>query len=306
MPFGAPPVEVSQEFRQLDLAWLAAASRAAQDGALCIRDGRMEWGSFEDDGFRLQPRQLVPVTAGPEAPAAEQPEAYEVLVGTLNVQGFGTKAAYLEAQLDDLNFNVVMFQETKSSVGMLRTKRYLRLATASQSKWGTAVWIHRRKGLFSSDTGPAIVDENDIDVVEETPRLLVLKVSVMNAIVYLIAAHCPHDACNQDWRGFLASLETHLLRAKRADLVILGIDANGRVPGHVEGTTGPVECGTPDPIGKRLTAALAQARMWLPATYRHLHPGGDTTFVHPTGSEHRIDYIALGGISLCLQVRSLV
>eukprot|EP00439_Symbiodinium_sp_Y106_P051172 s4183_g6.t2 len=189
---------------------------------------------------------------------------------------------------------------------MLRTKRYLRLATASQGKWGTAVWIHRRKGLFSSAAGPAHVDENDIDVVEETPRLLVLRVSVMNVIVYLLAAHCPYEAKNQDWQGFLASLETHLLRAKRADLVVLGIDANGRVPGNVDGITGPVECGSPDPIGKRLTAALAQAKMWLPATYRHLHPDEDKTFVHPTGSEHRIDYIALNANSLRLQVRSQV
>ena len=95
-----------------------------------------------------------------------------------------------------------------------------------------------------------------------------------------------------------------LCRAQGAELILCGIDLNGRLPGGVGVATGPPVCGEPDAIGKRFAQILVKMRMWVPSTFRHLHPGEDCTYVHPTGSEHRIDFIA--GAAMCLQAQSEV
>ena len=145
--YGAPPHALSRQYQELDLSWLATEARATTSGVLPIRQGCLEWAQLPVSDFRLRPDQLVPVVDVEAPPAGDHPTGFDMRVGTLNVQGFGGNAAYSEEQLDRAAFHVVFFQETKSPLGVLRTKRYLRLHTASLSKWGTAVWIHRRLGL---------------------------------------------------------------------------------------------------------------------------------------------------------------
>ncbi|CAE6939333.1 Pol [Symbiodinium sp. CCMP2592] len=252
--FGVPPVEVCREFLTLDLSWLAIEAKAACSQTYKVHRGCLEWGAFRDDGFRLRPDQLVPVQGG-DHNSGQQPPSFELTAGTLNVQGFGGKTAYLEAQLDHEAFNVIMFQETKSPMGLLQSKRYLRLHSESLSRWGTAIWIHRQLGLFSLDGRPTKVDEHDLEVQFEDTRLLILKARPAQLSIYLIAAHCPHALKGPESMSFLDVLETELSKMRGADLIICGIDLNGRVPALFGDTTGPVECGEPDLIGKRFVTS---------------------------------------------------
>ena len=160
--------------------------------------------------------------------------------------------------------------------------------------------------IFEGPGGPTVVDENDIEVLVEDPRLLVLKLSVATLHIVLVAAHCPREAKGAESSRFLETLQRHLAAARGADLIICGVDLNGRVPGGVEGVSGSVVCGDPDKNGCAFARILEATRLWLPATYGHLHPGADMTYVHPTGSEHRIDYIAIGGRAPCLRAHSQV
>ncbi|CAE7830408.1 Pol [Symbiodinium sp. CCMP2592] len=307
-----PGIELSMghvkahEMQTLDLAWLVSEVRAQQCAALPIKQGRLTWKTFRDDGFRLNPSQLVPTVSRDSCSAAQIPRNFDMQVAVLNVQGFGRNYAYLEAQLDELDSQVVMFQETKAPGGVIRTRKYIRLATESLSKWGVAVWIHRVKGIMYLNEKATLVDENDVLVVDESPRLLVLRVTCAGVRLGIIAAHCPHEAKGTECWDFLDRLERGVNQVKKDDIVVLGIDLNGRVPCGVEGTTGPVECGTPDAIGRKFVKLMASTRMWLPSTYRHLHEGIDTTFVHPSGSEHRIDFIAVGGRAVSTAAKSSV
>ena len=302
---GAPPLQICKEFLQTDFSWLAAEARAARTKDINIHCGCLEWGAAVDDGFRLRPEQLIPVQNSCSSPA-DRPLHYELKIGTLNVQGFGDKAAYLDAQLHAEAYNVVMFQETKSPLGLVRSRCYLRLHSASLARWGVAIWIHRKLGLYSLNGTPGLIDEHDLEVLHEDPRLLLLKVRPAALSIYLIAAHCPHVLKGAETSEFLDRLERKLQCTKGADLVLCGIDLNGRVPGPCDDVTGGAECSEPDTIGKRFVSILASCRLWLPSTYRHLHPGEDCTFVHHSGSEHRIDYIAVGGRAACLQAHSQV
>ncbi|CAE7731174.1 unnamed protein product [Symbiodinium sp. CCMP2592] len=224
--FGCVPEEVGHEFLSLDLSWLAAEVRARRDSALPIKKGCLEWGEFVDDGYRLAPGLVGP---------------------------------YLEAQLDIADFNVVMFQETKT---------------------GT-------KGMMCYGGKPLLVDEHDITVVEEGPRLLILKVAAAG-IRFM-------NDLDKSFRGF-----------KGADLVLCGVDLNGRLPCGIEGATGDREAGKPDAIGRQFAQLLTKYKLWAPSTFSHLHHGEDNTFVHPTGSQHRIDYMIVGGGAACLRAESAV
>ena len=59
--YGAPPPSMCAEFLELNLAWLVSEVQAANHNALPIRHGHLEWHDYKDDGFRLQPHQLIPV-----------------------------------------------------------------------------------------------------------------------------------------------------------------------------------------------------------------------------------------------------
>ena len=298
-PLGRPPQDICLEFQALDLKWLVTEAKAATSQALCIRQGRLVWNQFRDDGFRLSNAQLIPIKTAAGLASTDAGVGFQVHFGTLNVQGYGGRGAYIEAQLDAADFNIVAFQETKAAAGITMTKKYLKLGTDSLSRWGTAIWIHRQRGLFECSGRPVHIDEHDIEVLAESPRLLNLKVSVAGTCICIVAAHCPHEAKRSEFGAFLEVVEQQLHNIRNADLVLCGIDLNGRLPGDVEGVTGPVVCGEPDVIGKRFAQMLGRSSMWVPATYRHLHHGEDCTFVHPTGSEHRIDYVVVGGLAAC-------
>ncbi|CAE7825551.1 unnamed protein product [Symbiodinium sp. CCMP2592] len=305
-PYGAPPTEVSQEFLSTDLSWLAAETRAGVSRALPISTGQLVWDEYQDDGYRLTAEQLVPVTPATSARQGHSYPDFYVKAGTLNVQGYGGLCPYIERQLDEADFNIVMFQETKAPPGIVRTKRYLRLGTESLSRWGVAIWVHRTKGLLRIGDRPLLVDEHDITVVIENTRLLILHVRAAGVSVFLVSAHCPYEAKNGEWTEYLGELEKSLRCIKGADLVLLGVDLNGRIPCGVAGTTGDRTVGPPDAIGRRFVQILAKYRLWAPATFSHLHQGEDHTFVHHTGSQHRIDYLIIGGGAACLRAESFV
>ena len=114
------------------------------------------------------------------------------------------------------------------------SRKYLELGTESLSRWGTAVWIHRQRGILACDGRPVCVDEHDIEVFAESPKLLSLKVSVAGVCVFVIAAHCPHEAKGAEYVTFLEHLEQQLQRTQGADLVLCGIDLNGPGEGPLD------------------------------------------------------------------------
>ena len=97
-----------------------------------------------------------------------------------------------------------------------------------------------------------------------------------------------------------------LKRIKHTDLILGGIDLNGRLPTCYQGVTGDAEFQDSDETGWRAAAALAEAGIWLPSMYSSLHCGEHATYTHPSGTSHRIDYTLVGGRATVEAARSEV
>ncbi|CAE7246226.1 rbcL, partial [Symbiodinium sp. KB8] len=123
-----------------------------------------------------------------------------------------------------------------------------------------------------------------------------------------LADHVAKTAANQtcEWPRdeFLATLGPLLQRLKHTNLLLGGIDLNGRPPPAYEGVTGNLEYGEPDTTGWSAVQILADAGVWIPSTYSQLHCGESATYVHPSGQQHRIDYLLVGGRARVHFVRS--
>ena len=106
--------------------------------------------------------------------------------------------------------------------------------------------------------------------------------------------------------AFLTCAAPLLQRLKRAHLVIGGIDLNGRIPPNYQGVSGDLEFGEADDAGWSFAAMLADSGLWVPSMFSQLHCGESATYTHPSGQQHRIDYVFVGGQAVIDRVRSEV
>ncbi|CAE7241226.1 Pol [Symbiodinium sp. CCMP2592] len=262
-----PSIEVIQAFQANSLAWLATAASALKTGALKGRGGVQR-------------------------------------VGSANIQGIGGLHRYIEDQFHAEGLQIAMLQETKGASGLCRGPHYLRLSSESQGHWGTAIWLHRQKGAIKFNGKPVVVDEANIELLFEGPRLLAIQIIVESGIkIAVLAGHCPHAGRVDERDAFLNDLKLTLARCRQAQVVVFGVDLNGRLPTNYQCVTGSLTCDPPDHTGWLMANVMADYGLWAPATYESLHKGDPATYTHPNGQQSRIDYLLLGGKA---EVHSLV
>ncbi|CAE7236609.1 unnamed protein product [Symbiodinium sp. CCMP2592] len=269
----APPSQAGLNLLRGDFTWLATHFRHACSGVLPFgAGGGLQWSQRTTfNPPTLSPQKLILVQPG-WGDGGWSTHDFSMKVLALNAQSLSGKHHYFEQQLEQLQCNLACFQEAKRHagvVGVVSSSRYLRLSTESQSHWGTSVWISKTRGLLSKNQRPCLVQEADIRVVAESPRILALAIDIGGG-------------------GGVP------------------VDLNGRVPTGVPGTTGALAHGDPDDIGHRMCAIAKKANLWFPSTYRELHPGCSTTYLQANGTPHRIDYWALGGRASIANLRSWV
>ena len=299
-----PPTAVCHALISNDLTWLAPEQDARRHHAVPIYDGNLVWTSAPSHSPALEPEQLVPTIVSSGAEPVATPSAYQLLAATINVQSLRDKCKYVEEQLDDKQVNIAFMQETKIAGGTVTSRHYLRLQTDSDSHWGVAVWIHRRLGILQLGDTPLKVEESDIAVIHESPRLLVLLITVGELKIGVFSGHCPHGSRPTERAAFLQLVQPLLHRLKHVHLLLGGADLNARVPTGFEGVSGSLEFGEPDETGWRIAAMLAELGLWLPSTFSPIHCGDSATYTHPNGQQHRIDYLLVGGTAVVEQARS--
>ncbi|CAE7037280.1 unnamed protein product [Symbiodinium sp. CCMP2592] len=287
-----PPREVVQAFLQTDLTWMAT--------------GRgLTWSAEAQlPKPQLRPDQLIPVLDDGKDKTGTS--TFCMTAMSLNVQSLKGKHRYIESQLTEMKCNLAMFQETKGQAGVCESRDYLRLSTDGKAHWGVAVWISKRFGLLAKDGKPYRITEDDVRVVTESPRLLVLAIDAGGRKVVIVAGHAPHGGKTEELRAFMTDLCDALQPLVNACLIVCGLDLNGRLPVDMQGVTGAKGFGDPDLNGCDFARLAQRCHLWVPATYEELHEGTDVTYRQANGAEHRIDYIALGGTAVVGCLRSWV
>ncbi|CAE7939330.1 unnamed protein product, partial [Symbiodinium necroappetens] len=300
-----PPEELCRAVAAQDISWLAPEMDARVHHAAPIFDGIVHWSDTCFARAPLQPQQLVPIT-NEGGCADNELKDFSLLAATINIQSLRNKCKYVEEQLVARGIQLVFLQETKLPGGTVTSEHYLRLHTGAESHWGVGIWIHRKLGVLRLGKEALHVDESDVATLHETPRLLVVLLTIGDLRIGLLSGHCPHASRPQERIDFLNTLAPLLQRLKQTNLLVGGIDLNGRVPPDYTGVSGSLEFGEPDDTGWSFAPILADAGVWIPSMYTQLHCGDSTTYVHPNGQQHRIDYILLGGKALVDCVRSEV
>ncbi|CAE7870876.1 unnamed protein product, partial [Symbiodinium microadriaticum] len=299
-----PPQELCRSLAAQDVSWLAPELDARVHHAVPIFvDGSLNWSDARESHLPLTPAQLVPTTKS-AADVDDDHGWFSLKTTTINVQSLRGKCKYVEDQLDARGVNVAFLQETKLPGGTLTSAHYLRLHTEADSHWGVGIWVHRRLGVLSLHKTALCVEESDFTVLHEAPRLLAVLLTVGDLKIGLVSGHCPHAAKPRERDEFLDMLGPLLRRLKSVNLVISGFDLNGRLPPNYEGVTGSLEFGEPDDTGWSAAQILADAGVWVPSTYSQLHCGESATYTHPSGQQHRIDYLLVGGRAKVHFVRS--
>ncbi|CAE6930495.1 unnamed protein product, partial [Symbiodinium sp. CCMP2456] len=286
-----PPPAAIDVLQHCDLSWLPLIFSG---DTLPIQAGQgFAWAQeYQWDHSTLKPEQLIPTKGNGTASATER---IETKILSLNAQTLSGKSRYFEDQLDHLGYNIACFQETRGAAGLCSSKRYLRLATASAKHWGTAIWISRTKGICSRNGCPCIVQAEDILLVHEAPRLLILSVKVADRQVLLVSGHCPHSAHPREAKDFLDRLQSLLQPYRETAVILMGIDLNGRIPTCHEGITGSLRHGEADDNGRGMLSVAKAINVWFPSTFSAFHQGTTTTYRQANGADHRIDYIGTGG-----------
>ena len=256
-----------------------------------IRDGHMQW-STTSTSSGLTPETLIPVQER-WAPQNGWSPAIPLTILSVNLQSLQGKHRFVEEQLVCAGVQIACLQETKSSDGFLATHDFFRFGSDAERHWGVAVWV--RKWIRSQD-GTHFLQLSDFTQLLATSRCLVVHFRLPGCTVVAASVHLPQQQCDASVRREVLEQLAMVLEAQQhADLVVLGFDANARVPPDQAGVTGGLRHGDPDEAGFAFVDFLQTHRLFLPSTWHDVHVGSSGTWRHSRGPVSRIDFIAIGG-----------
>ena len=286
----APPSAVAHLARQVnwDWAWLCVPS-TANHAFPHVAGGLMSWHT-RFDAVQLHPSALLPMR-GDQAQGLLQQHELELRVYSLNVQSLKDKHRFIEDQAEAHGCSVLMMQETKTSDVFCESASYIRFAGEAEQYWGTAIWIRK----WQRFNGAWIkLCSTDTHLLVAKPRLLAVLLRVSALTVLLLSVHLPQQGRDpREREAVLHDVALLLQRFPDVSLVVMGIDANARLPTDVEHVTGGIPFGQPDAYGHAFAAFLDQHKLYVPSTYEDIHTGQSHTWKHPSGGLARIDFICV-------------
>ena len=289
----ALPATVATHVQEIcwDWAWLIPA--CAQREEFPLLQGRsLAWKECATGPEeKLQPSELVPVSW--RACKVGVDVSMSLRVATLNIQSLLGKHRYMEEQFLAAGLDIIFLQETKDTSGYIESRCFLRVASHPDQHWGVAVWVRRQLTIQGARCN---VQASQLAVVCSEPRLVCAVLKVENFRMLLGSCHVPQQKYGQAERArVLERLETVVRRYAGAGGIILGIDANARVPTHIGHATGDLQFGKDDEAGLEFAHFLNGLGLQLPATFSFIHDGDSATWKHASGSLSRIDFVAVGG-----------
>ena len=266
------------------------------------------WGFNFPHHNGVVPPNIIPIreAAGASEDAVQDLgwRGLSLKVVSANVQGINGKHKFLEEQFLADGFDIACFQETKTRGGLFSSRAFHRFASEHDKHWGVAVWV-RRSITVNGNLNP--IGVADCRVLISEPRVIAVKVIVEGFRIVCVSAHLPQQAHGQHGRrAIYSTLKGVLESISQPTVIILGVDANARLPCGFAQVTGSVEHGEPDVFGYRFAEFLAELGLWAPATFEELHSGETATWRHAHGHTSRIDFICVGRDLPCSDVRSWV
>ena len=204
-----------------------------------------------------------------------------------------TRMEALVDQFQQHGYHAIGLQETRSKMsGHTKFHGYHILAgpATQHGHAGVQLWIAE---VIPTHDQPLKIAIQHLHVLHASSRRLVVRLSHPGLKLILVVAYSPTEGTEQATRSFWQAT-SHAIPAKyRSWTTLLLVDANSRVGEHVSPAVGPHDADEESCNGAIFHEWLQQHRMFLPQTFDSCHRGLSPTWTHATGSQARIDYIAL-------------
>ena len=206
---------------------------------------------------------------------------------------FSHKCRYLMTAFQEESFDVVAIQESRARHSETRVDGpYIRLIAAGhQGNAGVELWF-LKTGFWASQ-GAAINVEN-LTVWHQTDRLMCVDLHWGQNVLTFCVAYAPQSGHAEEiiqkwWRNLSTVFDS--IPMDRPVFLMGDLNAHiGCIPAEGIGSLCP---DTENLTGMLLRQHCTKYRLLLPSTYHEWHEGVSHTYVHPKGTRHRLDYIAV-------------
>ena len=213
-----------------------------------------------------------------------------------------SRAMRLAAQWHQQKIAVVGLQETRRPTGRAVLDHYRTFSSGAEiagvcPHHGCELWLHREiPWITLQGHGPLTFDQMQASVPLADPRRLVVNLTKQDLTVSFVVLHAPCrsatpggalDAVQQWWNETIQLLRNLQL----APLTWLMADLNadlGMAPNEHFGSHGHQH---DSPQASIAEEALLLLDFYAPTTFDWCHVGPSSTWKHPRGTDHRIDYV---------------
>ena len=212
------------------------------------------------------------------------------------------RQAALLKQMYDKGVHIFAFQETRlRKQHFVHDENFLlfRSSATDAGQGGLLVGLAKTRAIGalhrpSQRHSKIYVKEDDVHYLVQTPRALVLRLRNQAIKAIVIAVHAPHSGQSQQdihdwWTQLVHSLPTQYAEWPR----ILLADANAEVGALPNQFIGDYQAGSCNPKSEPFLNFVAEQGVFLPSIFAAHHLGTRSTWLHPNGSESRIDYIGV-------------
>eukprot|EP00438_Fugacium_kawagutii_P019278 Skav217568 [mRNA] locus=scaffold1602:704367:710024:+ [translate_table: standard] len=217
----------------------------------------------------------------------------------------GARQQALLALFAEQQTHIVGVQETRShAAGYIAHPDWHVLSAAATPRaiGGIQVWIAKRWPL--PDGHVFLVRDRDLRILHADPQILIVGHSLPGCRFVVVCAHAPSNAADDANSQWWRSLNALIASFRNHGHFFLLIDANARIGSILSPMVGPHAADQESKNGEMLHDLLVQQQLWLPQTFADHHTGPDSTWVHSTQSEARIDFVALDQTLRVPSVRS--
>ena len=275
----------------IDLQWAVLVPLSCRPGGVPLnQSGQLTWSEHEGSPQQLATHKVIPVWDG----FAGRQISLDIVAISANVQTCVGKYKYLEEQMTQFGAHILCLQEAKCQEGCTRTDDYLRFASDGQKHWGVEIWFSKRRSCVALDGKDIFVDESNLHVLSSSHRHLHMVMDVAAHKIHVASFHFPHQARPEEEKEQYCVILRDILSQADGHALILGIDANARLPTSFQQVTGQLHLDEEDVSGRMLASVFAENDCWVPSTYYECQFGQGYTWTHASGNRSRIDYFVVG------------
>eukprot|EP00929_Paragymnodinium_shiwhaense_P069733 TRINITY_DN35186_c0_g1_i3.p1 TRINITY_DN35186_c0_g1~~TRINITY_DN35186_c0_g1_i3.p1 ORF type:complete len:1769 (+),score=383.89 TRINITY_DN35186_c0_g1_i3:478-5784(+) len=205
----------------------------------------------------------------------------------MNVLGRGRM---LMQQFNGAGVKVVGIQEARSSEAKYMTEHYLVASSAAdKGNYGCQIWLAKKWPGFC-------IASKHLTVLVSRPRLIMVAVRSPNIAMDIASLHAPHSGAGADAIAEWWTETAELLMAQRQGNHPLYVLMDANADAHMAmPAMGSLHAAEPSEASTCMEQFLASMELALPSTrpeYQAEHER-HTTWVHTSGSEKRLDYVAV-------------